>query len=68
MDYTYNPIILTRSETVLNERLAELTDKGLFPLPEADYSTKYVWFRRMTNSRLGISVLLRTLPLLKTER
>lgn len=68
MDYIYNTIILTRSETVLNERLAELTDKGLFPLPEADYSTKYVWFRRMTNSRLGISVLLRTLPLLKTER
>ena len=36
-----------------------LRKKGLFPLPDRNYTTKYTWFRRMTNSSLGISLLMR---------
>ena len=68
MDHLYNTIILTRSEDKLDETIAELRQQNLFPLPDKDYSTKYVWFRRMTNSRLGRKLLLRVLPLTKQER
>ena len=68
MDYLYNIIVLTHSRTLLNERIKTLYDKGLFPLPNRDYSQKYVWFRRMINTRLGRAILLNTLPLLKRER
>ena len=68
MDYIYNTIVLTRSRQVLDERLAELHNRGLFPLPDRDYSKKYQWFRRMTNTPFGRTILLNTLPLLKRER
>lgn len=65
MDYIYNVIVLTRSRHYLDRRLDELRQKGLFPLPNRDYTTKYTWFRRMTNSSIGLTILLRTLPLLR---
>ena len=68
MDYIYHIIIETHSCKILNERLAQLHDKGLFPLPDSDYGKKYTWFRRMTNSSLGRTILLHSLPLLKKER
>ena len=68
MDHIYNTIILTRSEDKLDETIADLRQQNLFPLPDKDYSTKYVWFRRMTNSRLGRKLLLKVLPLTKQER
>lgn len=68
MDHIYNTIITTRSAEPLDETLEELKREALFPLPDKDYSTKYVWFRRMTNSRLGRKLLLTTLPLMKKER
>ena len=68
MDYIYNTICLTHSRRELNSRLDELRAVGLFPLPDRDYSQKYRWFRRMTNSPLGLTMLLHTLPLLKRER
>jgi len=68
MDYIYNTIMLTRSRTELDQRLEALRSEGLFPLPDRDYTTKYKWFRRMTNSRLGLSLLMRTLPLTSKER
>lgn len=68
MDYIYNTIVLTRSRQILNERLASLRKEGLFPLPDRDYSQKYQWFRRMTNTALGRTILLNSLPLLKRER
>lgn len=68
MDYIYNTIVLTHSRQVLDERLAELHSHGLFPLPDRDYSKKYQWFRRMTNTSFGRTILLNTLPLLKRER
>ena len=68
MDYIYNVITLTRSRHYLNRRLEELSKAGLFPLPDRDYTRKYKWFRRMTNSSVGITVLMRVLPLMKKER
>ena len=67
MDYLYL-IIETHSSEILNQRLPRLYNKGLFPLPNAKYSKKYIWFRKMTNSNIGRIILLHTLPLLKKER
>jgi len=68
MDYLYNTILLTRSEKKLNETIDDLRKKGLFPLPDHPYSTKYTWFRRFSNSVIGRKFLLTTLPLMKKER
>lgn len=68
MDYIYNTIMFTRSQKELEQRVGELRREGLFPLPDKDYTQKYTWFRRMTNTRLGRTVLLNTLPLLRRER
>ncbi len=68
MAYIYQVIIQQRSQKALNACIDELTSKGLFPLPDRDYSQKYKWFRKMSNTRLGRTILLNTLPLLKKER
>ena len=68
MDYIYNVIMLTRSRHYLNRQLNELRRKGLFPLPDRDYTTKYKWFRRMTNSEIGLRMLMRLLPMMEKER
>lgn len=68
MDYIYQVIVQQRSQKALNACISELSSKGLFPLPDRDYSQKYKWFRKMTNTRLGRTILLNTLPLLKKER
>lgn len=68
MDYIYNIIMLTHSQKELDKRLEELHKRGLFPLPDRDYSQKYKWFRKMTNSKAGRFLLLHSLPLLKKER
>lgn len=63
MDYIYNVIVQTRSAKHLDNCIEDLKKKGLFPLPDKNYTKKYTWFRHMTNSRLGRSILLVTLPL-----
>lgn len=68
MDYIYNAIMLTRSPSFVKKKIGELSRHGLFPLPDHDYTQKYKWFRRMTASPVGLSILMRTLPLLKKER
>ena len=68
MDYLYNTILLTRSEKKLDETIDDLRKDGLFPLPNHAYSTKYTWFRRLSNSAIGRKILLTTLPLMKKER
>lgn len=68
MDYIYNIIVMTRSPKELDQRVKSLYENGLFPLPDQSYTTKYKWFRRMTNSKLGMKVLLYTLPHIKHER
>ncbi len=68
MDYIYKIIIETKNRAYLDRKLKELTDKGLFPLPDRNYTTKYKWFRRMTKSNIGLTLLMSTLPLINRER
>ena len=68
MDYIYNVIVQTRSRHYLDRKLSILRREGLFPLPDKAYTTKYKWFRRLTNSNFGLNLLVRVLPLLKRER
>lgn len=51
MDYIYNVIQLTGSRRTLNETLNRLSSKGLFPLPDKDYTAKYKYFRKMINNK-----------------
>jgi glycosyltransferase involved in cell wall biosynthesis len=68
MDYIYQVIIQFRTQDELETRIDELRSKGLFPLPDRNYTQKYTWFRRLSNSRMGRTILLNTLPRLKKER
>ncbi len=68
MDYIYNVIVQTRSRHQLERKLSVLKRDGLFPLPDRNYTAKYVWFRRLTNSGTGLKMLMALLPLLKKER
>lgn len=68
MDYIYNIIMLTNNRQFLDGQLDALSREGLFPLPKNHYTRKYKWFRRMTNTEWGLSMLMRVLPLMKKER
>lgn len=68
MDYIYNVIMLYHSPKVLNTTVNTLRQYGLFPLPNHDYTTKYTWFRRITSTSMGRTLLLHTLPLINKER
>ena len=68
MDYIYNHIRMVGSMKELTKEIERLRNEGLFPLPDKNYTTKYTWFRRMTNSALGRRLLLLTIPLMKKER
>lgn len=59
MDYLYNIIRQTGSRHHLEREMEVLRKQGLFPLPDRDYTQKYTWFRRLTNSSIGISILMR---------
>ena len=68
MDHIYNVIMSTHSEKILDEYLDRLRKRGLFPLPDREYTMKYSYFRKMINTKLGKKILLRTLPLMKKEK
>jgi hypothetical protein len=68
MDYIYNIIVLTHDKHYLDKQLDELRGYGLFPLPDQNYTAKYKWFRRMTNSSIGLSLLMNVLPMINKER
>ena len=61
MDYLYNVMTLTHSIEHLEKAIVPLHDRGLFPLPDKDYTTKYSLFRRMVNSQRGRRLLCRLL-------
>jgi glycosyltransferase involved in cell wall biosynthesis len=67
MDYIYNTIVLTKKRQQLDLQLDKLRSKGLFPLPDHDYTSKYKWFRRLTNTKIGLALLMKTLPLIQKE-
>ncbi len=64
MDYLYNIIRETQSRHYLERKIEDLRREGLFPLPDRDYTAKYVWFRRMTNSPTGLAILMRIIPMM----
>ena len=68
MDYIYSIIRQTQSRHYLNRKLDSLRKEGLFPLPDRGYTKKYTWFRRLSNSSRGLSLLMRIIPLMKKER
>jgi len=68
MDYIYKIIVETKNRHYLDRKLKELAIVQLFPLPDRNYSSKYKWFRRMTKSNIGLSLLMSTLPLINRER
>ena len=57
MDYIYNIIKLTHDSTLLEERVAELTERGLFPLPDRGYTKKYSLFRKACLTKQRRSIL-----------
>jgi glycosyltransferase involved in cell wall biosynthesis len=68
MDYIYSIIRQTQSRHYLDRKIESLRKEGLFPLPNRDYTKKYTWFRRFSNSSHGRSLLMRIIPLMKKER
>ncbi|MBO1362353.1 glycosyltransferase [Prevotella sp. A2931] len=58
MDYLYNVIRLTHSRKHLNQALNNLKKYDLFPLPEKNYTNKYVIFRKAIKTKIGRSLLL----------
>ncbi len=58
MDHLYNVIILTHDETHLDHVLQRLSSHGLFPLPDKDYTKKYKYFRKLSNTSWGRKILL----------
>ena len=68
MDYIYSIIRQTQSRHYLDRKLESLRREGLFPLPDRGYTKKYTWFRRLSNSSSGLSLLMRLIPLMKKER
>lgn len=57
MDYIYSIITLTHNGRFLEKCVEELSQKGLFPLPDKDYTQKYKWFRRISSTRQGRRLL-----------
>ncbi len=66
MDYLYNTILLTRSSHHLEEAISRMRKRGLFPLPDRNYTRKYQLFSRVVNMRLGRYLLLLVLPRIKS--
>ena len=68
MDYIYQVIYLTRSRQQLETEISDLTRNGQFPLPDASYTPKYIWFRRLSKTSAGRALLMRIIPLINRER
>ena len=68
MDYLYQIILQTDSRHYLDRKIAVLRREGLFPLPDQNYTTQYAWFRRLSNSSAGRSLLMRIIPFMNKER
>lgn len=58
MDYLYNNIRLKHSLKSLNHTIKILREHGLYPLPNKDYTKKYIMFRKLISTYLGRLILL----------
>ncbi|HCD77554.1 MAG TPA: glycosyl transferase family 2 [Prevotella sp.] len=52
MNYILNTLLWTRSSKQLESRITRLESCGLFPLPDKNYSKKYVLFNKLSRRRL----------------
>lgn len=52
MDYIYNIIRLTHDREYLDNAIRQMKEHMLFPLPDKNYTKKYVCFRKVVNNRL----------------
>jgi glycosyltransferase involved in cell wall biosynthesis len=68
MDYIYQVVRLTQSRQQLESEIQDLTRLSLFPLPNQTYTTKYTWFRRLSTTSFGRTLLMRIIPLTHKER
>lgn len=62
MDYLYQTILLTRSGRHLDRAIGFLRRRGLFPLPDKNYTKKYRFFRIFIRSWIGRRLLIFTSP------
>lgn len=58
MDYLYNTAVLTKSMHQLDDAIESLTNKGLYPLPDKNYTWKYSAFRKMIATKAGRYMLI----------
>lgn len=66
VEYLHQVILTTKSARHLEEAVCRLHEKGLFPLPEKDYSRQYRLLRKGLNSRRGRKLLVLALPKLES--
>lgn len=65
MDYIYTIIMRTGSYKVLRQQVSLLRHEGLYPLPKASYTWKYVCFRWVSGHVFGLFLLTYILSLFK---
>lgn len=65
MDYLYTTILLTRSVRHLEDTIERLHEKGLYPLPNKNYTKKYKLFCKAISSKWGRRLMVITLPQMK---
>jgi glycosyltransferase involved in cell wall biosynthesis len=58
MDYLYHIIVLTKSRRQLDATIEELKKQGLYPLPDRQYTRKYILFRKLIDSHWGRQILM----------
>lgn len=58
MDYLYNTAVLTKSMHQLNDATESLSNAGLYPLPDKNYTWKYSAFRKMMATKAGRYLLI----------
>lgn len=58
MDYIYNTARDTHSMKHLQKAIAQLKERGLYPLSNKNYTHKYLWFRRLILTSMGRWMLL----------
>lgn len=61
MDLLYNIMVDTHDSKLLEDHVERLYQKGFFPLPKKNYSSKYTWFRRMTKTKWSRALLCKLL-------
>ncbi len=62
MDYLYNVSRFTHNISILEDHIEKLREKGLFPLPNKNYTKTYTIFRRILNNTLLRNLFVHLAP------